>query len=53
MKEEKNVKNSGSDSFLWSLFQRLVSIKGREQPEETAKAEKQEEKKRAGDSDRI
>lgn len=45
MKEEKNVKNSGSDSFLWSLFQRLVSIKGREQPEETAKAEKQEEKK--------
>lgn len=43
MKDEKNVKNNGSDSFLFSLFRRLVSMKGHEQsddPEEQEKSEK-------------
>ncbi len=42
MKDETNAKNSGSDSFLFSLFQRLVSIKGREQPEALDEQEEKE-----------
>ena len=45
MRDEKNIKNSGSDSFLFSLFNRLVSMKGREQSEAPEEQEEQKEKK--------
>ena len=47
MRDEKNIKNSGSDSFLFSLFNRLVSMKGREQSEAPEEQEEQKEKKDA------
>lgn len=42
MKDQKNAKNRGSDSFLFSLFHRLMNTKEQEQPDA---AEKQENPK--------
>lgn len=43
MKEEKNAKNSGFDSFLFSLFQRLVRKKGDERSDNPEMAAEREE----------